>query len=137
MTVADNEPVRGLISQLTGKPFSAGDMQNRFEFVAGSPIDWFYVAELDGQVVGFLCLRLRERIVHASRYMEVSVLVTDASVRRNGVGRALMDFAEQAARDAGCVGVFLVSGFGRKDEAHLFYERLGYDKTGYRFVKLF
>jgi len=33
-----------------------------------------------------------------------------------------MAFAEQLARDRGCKGTWLVSGFGREEEAHAFYE---------------
>jgi GNAT superfamily N-acetyltransferase len=46
-----------------------------------------------------------------------------------------MAFAEQLARNRGCKGTWLVSGFGRDEEAHQFYKRLGYEATGYRFVK--
>ncbi len=48
-----------------------------------------------------------------------------------------MDFAEKLARDQGCIGTWLVSGFGREEEAHHFYRALGYEITGYRFVKKF
>jgi GNAT superfamily N-acetyltransferase len=52
-------------------------------------------------------------------------------------GRALADFAEQLARAHGCIGTWLVSGLQREQEAHRFYQQLGYAITGYRFVKLF
>jgi GNAT superfamily N-acetyltransferase len=87
-------------------------------------------------VCGVLGFRLRECLERVGRYGEVSVIVTDAGARRCGVGRALMAFAEGLAREHGCLGTWLVSGFGRKDEAHRFYEQLGYTATGYRFVKL-
>lgn len=35
------------------------------------------------------------------------------------------------------IGTWLVSGFAREQEAHKFYQRIGYGTTGYRFVKLF
>jgi GNAT superfamily N-acetyltransferase len=49
------------------------------------------------------------------------VIVTLAETRRQGVGRAMMDFAERLAREHGCEGMFLVSGLKRKDEAHHFF----------------
>jgi GNAT superfamily N-acetyltransferase len=49
----------------------------------------------------------------------------------------MVEFAEQFARELGCIGTWLVSGFKREAEAHQFYMHLGYDATGYRFVKLF
>ncbi|NDJ75661.1 MAG: GNAT family N-acetyltransferase [Chloroflexi bacterium] len=126
-----------LMGQLMGEEMSAADMQSRLDWVNRSPIDWLYVYEDAGQVVGVLGFRLRERLEHPSRHGEISVLVTDAVVRWQGIGRALVAFAEGLAHQHGCAGMFLVSGFKRQDEAHRFYERLGYAPTGYRFVKTF
>jgi GNAT superfamily N-acetyltransferase len=137
MEARDIPAVSILIQQLTGREISADDMQNRLDMVENSSIDWLYVAEVEGQVKGFLGFRLRENIGQASRFGEISFLVTDANVRRSGIGRALVDYAEQLARETNCIGTWLVSGFNRKDEAHVFYERLGYEITGYRFVKMF
>lgn len=126
-----------LLGQLTGQPMTPDEMRERLEWAARSPIDWLYVAEADGAVCGVLGFRLRECLERVGRYGEVSVIVTGAESRRRGIGRALMAFAEDLARGHGCLGTWLVSGFGRKDEAHKFYEQLGYTATGYRFVKLF
>lgn len=120
-----------------GYTITPEQMRERLEFVQQSPIDWLYVSEINGDVCGLLGFRLRERIEQPGTYGEISVLVTDAQVRRQGVGRALVDFAEQLAHDKGCMGTWLVSGFGRADEAHRFYQSLGYEITGYRFVKPF
>ncbi len=49
----------------------------------------------------------------------------------------MMQYAEKLAREMGCQGTWLVSGFAREEDAHKFYKRLGYQTTGYRFVKLF
>ncbi len=46
-----------------------------------------------------------------------------------------MEYAEDRARELGCKGTWLISGFGLEEEAHKFYARLGYQVTGYRFVK--
>lgn len=132
----DSEAVRYLFGQLTGALMTPDEMQSRVDFVAASPIDWLYVAESEGVVCGALAFRLRERIERPGRYGEIYAIVADAAQRRQGVGRAMLAFAEQLARDHECVGTWLVSGFRRADEAHLFYEQLGYAKTGYRFVKL-
>jgi GNAT superfamily N-acetyltransferase len=137
MKAEDIPAVCSLIPQLTGESITLAEMQNRLDWVAQSPIDWMYVAELDGGVVGWMGFRLRECVERVRRYGEISAIVTDARMRGQGVGRALLDFAEQLARDHGCYGTWLVSGFARKDEAHRVYEHLGYETTGYRFVKVF
>ena len=86
---------------------------------------------------GLLGVRLRERLEHPSRYGEIYVIVVDAEVRRQGIGRMLVDYAEDFARQQDCIGTWLVSGFKRQEEAHRFYQDLGYEITGYRFVKEF
>ena len=48
-----------------------------------------------------------------------------------------MEYAEQLAHEKGCIGTWLVSGFGREERAHAFYKELGYTITGSRFVKHF
>lgn len=137
MTPDDVPAACALLAQLTGPRMTPDEMRERLEWAARSPFDWLYVAEADGAVCGVLGFRLRECLERVGRYGEVSVIVTGAESRRKGIGRALMAFAEDLAREHGCLGTWLVSGFGRKDEAHKFYEQLGYTATGYRFVKLF
>jgi GNAT superfamily N-acetyltransferase len=92
---------------------------------------------VENVVAGSLSFRLRERIEQPGRYGEIYALVVDEMARRQGVGRALMDYAEDLARQHDCIGTWLVSGFRRADEAHKFYTELGYATTGYRFVKGF
>lgn len=137
MEARDIPAVCNLIEQLTTHAITPDEMQNRLDMVEQSPIDWLYVAEFEGCVRGFMGFRLRECIERVARYGEISVLVTDAQTRRSGIGRALVDYAEQLAREKDCTGTWLVSGFRRKDEAHVFYQQLGYETTGYRFVKMF
>lgn len=133
----DIDAARRLLAQLTGYEMTADEMQDRFDYAANSPIDWLFVCEVDGVVRGVLGFRLREQLERVGRYGEIYMIVADENTRRQGVGRTMMDFAEQFAREHHCIGTWLVSGFKRAAEAHKFYERLGYQTTGYRFVKLF
>jgi hypothetical protein len=84
---------------------------------------------------GVMGFRLRERIEHSPG----TVRSRHSSPMRNAAAPVsaarLSLFAEKHAAEKGCEGTWLASGFQRKDEAHLFYESLGYEKTGYRFVK--
>ena len=126
-----------LMEQLTGHIVAPDTMENRLKFVAESPFDSLYVCHEHGNVLGLLAFRIRENIEDVSRYGEVSVVVVDGTARRKGVGRFLMEYAERLAVEEGCIGTWLVSGFGREEEAHHFYKSIGYEITGYRFVKKF
>ncbi|CAH1201850.1 hypothetical protein PAECIP111893_01747 [Paenibacillus plantiphilus] len=125
-----------LMSELSGGGHISGpDMQNRMRMLEESMTDRVYVYEQDAKVQGVLVLRIRENIREVSRYGEICVIVVHAEAKRRGIGRELMVFAEQRAIELGCKAAYLISGFGRKNEAHPFYLELGYEITGYRFIK--
>jgi N-acetylglutamate synthase-like GNAT family acetyltransferase len=126
-----------LMTDLACHNVTPDDMLNRLQFVAESKIDSLYICEEDGKILGLLGFRIRENLEEVSRFGEVSAIVVNAKEKRRGVGRFMMDYAEKLAREMGCKGTWLVSGFAREKEAHLFYKQLGYQTTGYRFVKLF
>jgi GNAT superfamily N-acetyltransferase len=107
----------------------------RLDFVAESRSDFLFVCEQDDRVIAVLGFRFRENVEQPGRYGEISALVVDPDRRRQGVGRFMMSFAEVMAEHEGCVGTWLVSGLGREEDAHVFYRGLGYQVTGYRFVK--
>jgi GNAT superfamily N-acetyltransferase len=126
-----------LMYELTGHEISFEDMENRLQFIDDSPFDFLYVCEDHDTILGLLGFRVRENLEEVSKYGEISVIVVDSAARRQGVGRFLMEFAENLAAEQGCIGTWLVSGFGREEQAHTFYKELGYEITGYRFVKRF
>jgi N-acetylglutamate synthase-like GNAT family acetyltransferase len=124
-----------LMLELSGSPISVEGMIDRMQMIEKSSTDCIFVYEQDSTIWGVLVFRIRENIREVSQYGEVCIVVVKSEAKRSGVGRRLMDFAEQKAREHGCKATYLVSGFARKDEAHRFYEELGYEITGYRFVK--
>ncbi|KGE19615.1 GNAT family N-acetyltransferase [Paenibacillus wynnii] len=139
---ASNEDIKGLcrlMEQLNGRPLLPEEMERRLDFIDRSPTEELYVCtETTGEgktsVLGALGFRLRENN-EKGRYGEVSLLVTDRRVRRRGIGKSLIAYAEHLASERGCIGTWLASGMGRVREAHIFYESMGYQITGYRFVK--
>ncbi|UJF33488.1 GNAT family N-acetyltransferase [Paenibacillus hexagrammi] len=133
----DTKEISKLMSQLTGKVIAPLHIENRLHFIRSSPFDSLFVCVEDGCIQGTLGFRIRENLEEVTRYGEVSVIVVDEEAKRKGIGRILMEYAEQLAVEHECVGLWLVSGFQREDEAHNFYKQLGFEETGYRFVKRF
>ena len=126
-----------LMGELSGHAVSPEQMLNRLQLVEESKIDLLFVCEESKQIVGLFGFRLRENLEEMSRFGEISTIVVNSDERRKGIGHFMTNYAEKLAREFGCKGTWLVSGFGREEEAHRFYKRLGYQTTGYRFVKLF
>ena len=133
--LGDLPALRSLLEHLADRELEQEVVEDRLRMVEASAIDDLYVLEDQHGVQGLLGFRIRENVEERSRYGEISALVTRPQARRSGYGRALMEFAEELARKRGCKGTWLVSGFGREADAHKFYARLGYEVTGYRFVK--
>lgn len=135
---SDAPAIAELIGQLNGKVPAVRGVELRLEFIDMSPIEELFVCEAEegeaGVLLGMMGFRLRENIEDLTRYGEISILVTNRKYRRQGIGRKLMAFAESMAASRGCIGTWLVSGTAR-EEAHQFYRSLGYEITGYRFVK--
>ena len=87
----------------------------------------------DGSCVGVAGWRVAAR-TFTGRYLYVDDLVTVASRRSQGVGRALLSLLERRARDAGCTSLHLDSGVQRLD-AHRFYLRERMAITSHHFSK--
>jgi GNAT superfamily N-acetyltransferase len=60
------------------------------------------------------------------------VLVVEETRRLEGIGKLLLDRASRLAEAGGCDYMELDSAFVR-ERAHLFYEKLGFTRTGYIF----
>ncbi len=74
-------------------------------------------------------------VLHRPRPIgRITALVVDERARGHGIGRALVAAAEGAALREGC-GILEVTSNMRRAEAHAFYEKLGFDRSSYRFVK--
>ena len=132
----DIKDLCALTDEMSHTSITAGEMAERLRMVEASPIDSLFVCEDGNRVVGLLGFRIRENIEEPSRFGEISAVVVEGNSRRQGIGRFMMDYAEKLAVELNCKGMWLVSGFAREKEAHEFYNRLGFQITGYRFVKL-
>jgi GNAT superfamily N-acetyltransferase len=125
-TPDDAERIASLFTD-EGYPAGPSDIVTRLERFA-SAHSRVIVAELDGEVLGFMALHALPRFEHDDRIIRVLALVVDAGVRERGVGHLLMTEAEAVGRELGAAFVEVTAGHHRPDAQRLF-ESLGYDAT--------
>jgi GNAT superfamily N-acetyltransferase len=70
-----------------------------------------FIGAMNGQPVGFACLRLIPHLQGDEPYAELTDIYVDAPFRRQGVARALIAHLEAAARAAGAGGLVIITGF--------------------------
>lgn len=100
-----------------------------FAAIDNDPNQFLGVVEMEGNVIGMLQISYIQNMSHqgATRALIENVRV-DASLRGQGIGRYMMEWAIAEAKKNGCRFVQLTSNKKRKD-AHRFYERLGFQAS--------
>ena len=92
------------------------------------------VAENNDQVLGLIGVHLMVTVHRDTPVGRIPVLVVRQDLHGRGIGRMLVEAAEERLRQAGCALIEVTSNNSRVD-AHRFYERLGYEITSSRFMK--
>lgn len=86
------------------------------------------LAELEGRVVGTLTVSFLPNLTRLARpYGVIENVVVDFSVRRQGVGQALMAAAETLAHGVKAYKLMLMTGH-QVETAQAFYRSCGYDQ---------
>jgi GNAT superfamily N-acetyltransferase len=91
------------------------------------------VAEVDGEVVGFISLEFRRRLNRVSLQAWIPDLVVAESHRGLGAGKALLMRAFELARERKCWSVTLESG-SHRTVAHQLYMTSGMKNVGSYFL---
>ena len=105
-----------------------------WERILSYPDYRIYVAIQDRELVGAFELLMMDNLAH---HGSPSGIVEDVAVspehQRQGIGKAMMQFAMNECRQAGCYKLCLSSNLNRQ-AAHEFYEQLGFKKHGFSFL---
>jgi GNAT superfamily N-acetyltransferase len=100
-----------------------------FADIDRDPRQRLVVAEDAGVVVATLQLTFLQQLSHqGSERAQIESVRVSSPERGRGIGRALMAWAIEAARQRGCGIVQLTTNAGRL-EAHRFYESLGFSAS--------
>jgi GNAT superfamily N-acetyltransferase len=130
---ADAPRLAALLAQL-GYPADPRDLPRRLARLVDQGAAVAFVAESEGTVVGLATAHVFAAI-HSERDVAwLTALVVAEEGRHQGVGRALVAAAEGWARALGCSRLSVTTALHR-DDAHTFYDRLGYEHSGRRYSR--
>ena len=110
------------------------EMAARLETVLKDARYKTFVAEIGGKLCGMIGTVSHSSYLHNDLSGRIIALVVSNKMRRRGVGRELVAAAQQDFVRRKITRVTLTTRFER-EEAHRFYEKLDYARTGFRFGK--
>jgi ribosomal protein S18 acetylase RimI-like enzyme len=131
--VNDAAALAQLVCEL-GYETTESEMQMRLERIANDDRYRTFVAVHDGKVCGMIGTLTSLSYEHNDLGGRILALVTLRAMRRHGIGRALIATAEKDFAQRGIRRIALNTRLARED-AHKFYESLGYERNGFRFTK--
>ena len=105
-----------------------------FGTIEQDPNQLLAVAERDGRVVGVLQLSFIPGLTRRGMWRgQIEGVRVAASERREGLGRAFIEWAIGHSRERGC-GLVQLTSDKRRPAAHRFYQALGFEATheGYK-----
>ena len=108
-----------------GYPATAAEIRSRLSRLKSAANDALFVAECDGEVIGWLHISVNHLIEVPTR-AEINAFIVSEKQRSRGAGARLLDAAENWARGKKCVNMSVRSNVVR-ERAHVFYERNGYE----------
>jgi len=131
--VSDAAAVASLMCEL-GYETTPAEMEMRLQRIVGNQAYKTFVAEVEGQICGTIGTFCYASYEHNDLSGRIVVLVVSDKARRRGAGRALVAAAEREFVRQGVSRVALNTRLTR-ESAHKFYESIGYERNGWRFVK--
>ena len=133
-TVSDAGEIARLTT-LLGYPSTTAEISERLDSLLASPSHFIAIAENALGVVGWVAAE-RRVLLESGERGEIVGLIVDPEVRRSGIGRALVNAAENWAIERQ-LGVISVRSNVARIESHPFYEQLGYErrKTQHAYAK--
>jgi ribosomal protein S18 acetylase RimI-like enzyme len=129
----DARQLAALICEL-GYETTSSEMRRRLKMILNDARYGTFVAEIEREICGMIGTLTHMSHEHNDLSGKIIALVVSENQRRSGIGRALITSAEKEFVKRNITRVTLTTRFAR-EEAHQFYEALGFSRTGYRFAK--
>jgi predicted N-acetyltransferase YhbS len=127
----DAAQVAALLAELGYPDNRTAEVRRRLAMWDRETASFALVAERQGQVVGVIAVSAIPYLEREGCRGRIVALVVSSTCRGQGIGHRLVDAAEKAASELGCVTMEVTSSRSRA-ESHPFYRNLGYKDWGDR-----
>ncbi len=93
-----------------------------------------FVADFENEIIGTFALLIMDNLGHMGTPAAVlEDIGISAKFQGKGIGKKLMEFAMNEAKNKGCYKMTLSSNL-KRESAHAFYDSLGFKRHGYSFL---
>ena len=127
--IAHAERIQALLVQLG---YNASIAEVKSGLNSQDPHSDLYVARLEGRVIAFMSLIYFYYFPIQKQNCRITAIVVDEEVRKTGVGRQLIQFAQVKARQHACAQLEVTTSLERK-AIHAYYEHNGFIKASFRY----
>lgn len=134
-TTIDVSNLALLMSEL-GYEIGVADLECKLVEFDRNEHDQVYVAESRGEILGCITCHITTLFHQIGNSGRITSLVVAEASRGTGVGRRLMEQAEEYFKAMGCVKIEVTSSSHRL-AAHEFYLNYGFERDEMRFIKLY
>ena len=126
--IDDSASLNSVSADLGYDGLSDDEASRCLQNILNSKTDFVYVAESGGSIVGWIHVFYANRLASKGFY-EIGGLVVSKNHRRDGIGKALVEYARQQHP-----GVWRVRCNSARSDAHGFYENIGFQKSKTQYV---
>ncbi len=124
----------GLLDFGPSKKLSLEEARTLFSRYPQYPDYRVYVAESAGLIVATFALIIVDSVAHGGMpFGIVEDVVVSHDCQGKGIGQEMMQFAMTRCNERGCYKLALSSHL-KREQAHKFYESLGFEKHGFSFL---
>ncbi len=131
--LSDAPELAALMCEL-GYETTIAEMESRLISILNDPRYKTLVALNNDKICGMIGTVSASSYLHNDLNGRIIALVVSRESRQRGIGARLIAAAEKNFIQRGITRVTLTTRFER-EEAHRFYEKVGYARTGFRFAK--
>jgi ribosomal protein S18 acetylase RimI-like enzyme len=131
--LSDAAELAALMCEL-GYETTSDEMTMRLKSIVKNAGYSTFVAKIGKELCGMIGTLTHMSHEHNDLSGKIVALIVSRKQRRSGVGRSLIAAAEKDFARRNVTRVTLTTRFER-EEAHRFYEEIGYSRTGFRFGK--